>query len=69
MTGAAISRTRSNGANGSVGAKIAENIEEIVRIEQRDRLALTPVERLANVIAAFSGSMLFVALHIVWFSA
>jgi uncharacterized membrane protein len=58
-----------NAANGSVGDKIAQNIEEIVRIEQRDRLALTPMERLANIIAGFSGSMLFVAIHVVWFTA
>jgi uncharacterized membrane protein len=46
---------------------VARNVEEIARIEARDRVGMAWPERLANVITAFAGSMFFVALHAVWF--
>jgi uncharacterized membrane protein len=46
---------------------VARNVEEIARIEARDRVRMAWPERLANVITAFTGSMFFVALHAAWF--
>jgi uncharacterized membrane protein len=48
---------------------VARNIEEVVALEQRDRLKMGFNEHLANWLAAFSGSMLFVWLHVLWFGA
>ncbi len=48
-------------------AHVRHSIEEIVRLSQRDRLAMSRADRVADVITAFSGSMLFVALHALWF--
>lgn len=51
----------------SVGQMIAANVEQIVRIEQREQMAMGPSDRVASALASFSGRMLFVAIHIVWF--
>jgi uncharacterized membrane protein len=48
---------------------IAETIEEIVQLENRDRVHMGLSDKLASKITAFSGSMLYVWLHVVWFSA
>jgi uncharacterized membrane protein len=47
---------------------VAETIEEIVGLENRDRLYMGLSDKLANKITAFSGSMFYVWLHVVWFS-
>jgi uncharacterized membrane protein len=47
---------------------IEETIEQIIRIEQREKHAMSWSDRIADVITAFSGSMLFVGLHVVWFA-
>ena len=47
---------------------MVHNVGEIVKLEQRDRLAMTRSDHLANRITAFSGSMLYVYLHVIWFS-
>jgi uncharacterized membrane protein len=47
---------------------VAETIEEIVGLENRDRLYMGLSDKLANKITAFSGSMLYVWLHVVWFA-
>lgn len=39
-------------------------VAEIVRLEQRDRIAMTASDRLASRITAFTGSMRFVWLHV-----
>jgi len=46
---------------------VAETIEEIVRLENRDRLYTGLSDKLAGKITAFSGSMLYVWLHVAWF--
>jgi uncharacterized membrane protein len=47
---------------------VARNIEEIVRMEGRDRLEMGPSDHFADHVTRFSGSMLFVWLHCVWFA-
>jgi uncharacterized membrane protein len=47
---------------------VVHNVDEIVRLQQRDRLAMTRGERAADLITAFSGSMIFVYLHVAWFA-
>ncbi|HEY4383609.1 MAG TPA: DUF1003 domain-containing protein [Ktedonobacteraceae bacterium] len=42
--------------------------EEIVQVEQRERLAMSLSDRLADKITAFSGSMVYVWLHVFWFA-
>ncbi len=44
-----------------------ERSEEIVQLEQRDRIAMNLSDRIAGTITAFSGSMIYVGLHVVWF--
>ncbi|HVW87136.1 MAG TPA: DUF1003 domain-containing protein [Bryobacteraceae bacterium] len=48
---------------------IRENIELISRMEEKYLKNRKPAERVADVIAAFSGSMIFVILHLVVYSA
>src|SRR3954447_13072232 len=45
----------------------AESVEQIVRLENRDRVEMSASDRLADLMTAFSGSMLFVWLHGAWF--
>ncbi len=40
------------------------SIEEVVTLEQRDRIAMNLSDRIAANTTAFSGSMLYVGLHI-----
>ncbi len=47
---------------------VRHTVTEIVRLEQRDRIGMSRSDRLADWITAFSGSMPFVYLHIVWFA-
>ena len=47
--------------------RIKQNVEEIVRIEGRDETRLSWSDRLADHMTAFSGSMMFVLVHAVWF--
>lgn len=48
---------------------VQENINTIAAIEQAAHDARTPVDRIADKIAAFCGSMTFLWVHCVWFSA
>ncbi|HEY4033568.1 MAG TPA: DUF1003 domain-containing protein [Ktedonobacteraceae bacterium] len=43
------------------------NIEEIIHLEQRDRIAMSLSDKIADTITAFSGSMIYVGIHILWF--
>ena len=43
------------------------NIAEIVELDERHRRAISSSDHVANVITAFSGSMFYVGLHVVWF--
>ena len=47
--------------------RVAKNIAEIVRLEGRDRLEMGRSDHFADLMTRFSGSMLFVWLHIGWF--
>ena len=48
---------------------IEHNIQNLIRLRLQTAQKRTLQERLADVITAFSGRMLFVYLHILWFSA
>jgi len=43
------------------------DIAEIVELDERHRSAMGPSDHVADVITAFSGSMLHVGIHVVWF--
>jgi uncharacterized membrane protein len=45
-----------------------KNIRDIIALEQRDRIVMTTSDRLASKITEFSGSMLYVGLHVIWFA-
>jgi uncharacterized membrane protein len=60
------SRPGVNGA-GDHPEHIADSIEEIVRLETRDRQEMGFSDHVASKITAFSGSMLYVWLHVAWF--
>ena len=47
---------------------VRQTVTQIVRLEQRDRLAMSLSDRIADRITAFAGSMAFVYLHLVWFT-
>lgn len=55
--------------DGQLGSIVQRNIETIQRIEQAAHDARTPVDRIADKIANFCGSMHFVWVHCVWFGA
>jgi uncharacterized membrane protein len=66
LRGTDRSHDRVNGA-GAHPEHIADSIEEIVRLETRDRREMGFSDHLASNITAFSGSMWFVWLHVAWF--
>src|SRR5215207_4320040 len=47
---------------------IEETVAQIIKIEQREKLAMSWSDRIADAITALSGSVLFVGLHVVWFA-
>jgi uncharacterized membrane protein len=47
---------------------VAHNVEEILKLQQRDRLSMSWSDHLADWITAFSGSMLFFYLNGLWFA-
>jgi uncharacterized membrane protein len=47
---------------------IEQTIEQTIKIEQREQIAMSWSDRLADRITALSGSMLFVGLHVLWFA-
>ena len=47
---------------------VAHNVDEIRKLQQRDRLSMTWSDHLADQITAFSGSMLFFYLNALWFA-
>jgi uncharacterized membrane protein len=61
---------RRPGTNGARGGPevVTDTIEQIVRLENKDREHRGFSDELANKITAFGGSMLFVWLHVVWFT-
>jgi uncharacterized membrane protein len=53
----------------TAGEHVRKTIEEVVALEQRAAGDEGKGERAAHLITAFSGSMLFVALHVLWFGS
>ena len=53
----------------SASATVRENIQTVAHLEQEFEDRRGPVDRLADLIGDFSGSMSFVLVHVVWFSA
>jgi uncharacterized membrane protein len=49
-------------------AGVAANVAEIVRLEQRDRLAMSRTDHISNWLAAFSGRIAFAGLHAAFFA-
>jgi uncharacterized membrane protein len=47
---------------------VRHTVTEIVRLERRDRSAMSRSDRLADRITGFAGSMPFVYLHVLWFT-
>ena len=60
-------RTSANGAGDHV-EHVASTVEEIVNLENRDHAQMGFSDRMASKITAFSGSMVYVWLHVAWFS-
>ena len=48
---------------------VRRSVTEIVRLQRRDRQAMSRSDRIADWVTAFCGSMPFVYVHIVWFGA
>jgi uncharacterized membrane protein len=46
---------------------VSKSIVQMIQLEHRDRLTMSRSDRLADWITAFSGSMVFAGLHIIWF--
>jgi uncharacterized membrane protein len=44
-----------------------QNIHEIIELEKREKITMTMSDKIASTITAFSGSMIYVLLHVVWF--
>jgi uncharacterized membrane protein len=69
--GTTVPISRDNGAqtvSNDHAEHIAESVAEVVELEKRSRVEMTRSDRMADLITAFSGSMLFVGVHIIWFS-
>ena|ERR1700674_558326 len=45
------------------------NVADVVELDERHRSALGLSDDIANLITAFSGIMLYVGIHVVWFAA
>ena len=46
---------------------VAKNIADIARLEDRVRRQMSASDRFADIVTRFTGSILFVALHVAWF--
>ncbi len=60
-------KSRGNGL-GTQANHIADTVDDIVQFEGRQRQDMGVSDHLASRITAFSGSMLYVWLHVAWFS-
>jgi uncharacterized membrane protein len=47
---------------------VAETVAEVVELEGRSRIGMTFSDQIADYITRFAGSMVYVWLHVVWFS-
>lgn len=66
-TGTNPSRPRARGRPADTDP-VGDSVEQLARLIRRDERALSRGDRIANAMTAFSGSMVFVALHALWFS-
>lgn len=66
-TGAALPAQPRPSADDAGGEGLTHNVEQIVRLEQRDRLAMSRTDHVANLLAAFSGTVGLAVLHAVFF--
>jgi uncharacterized membrane protein len=48
---------------------VSDNIQAIIRLEEEQERGRSPSDRLADAIASFAGTVLFVVIHLVWFGA
>ena len=62
------SAVSANGADSNAGNLVASNVEDVVRVENEDRAKMGWSDHLADRITAFAGSMLYVWLHVGWFT-
>ncbi len=67
--GSTNEKTRKDKAEKSLDAETRSNILKISEIEAAQKARRTVGEKISEVIAAFCGSMVFVYVHIVWFTA
>ncbi len=44
-----------------------QTVKDILAVESRDKKSMNLSDRIANAITVFSGSMLYVILHVIWF--
>jgi uncharacterized membrane protein len=65
------SRRAANGANPGEAqpGHIADTVAEVVEVESRARVGMTFSDHVADYITRVAGSMAFVWIHVVWFSA
>jgi len=52
----------------TAAAPAAKTIQEVVALEQREKVKMTFSDRIADKISSFAGSMLFLWLHVLWFA-
>ena len=59
---------RDSESAGRVTPVVAKNISALLHLRKQEEAAKSAREHVADSITAFSGSMLFVLLHVIWFS-
>jgi len=62
-------RTQSTSDEDVRAAVEVHSVAEIAELDERHRRALVLSDHVANLITAFSGSMAYVGIHIIWFGA
>jgi uncharacterized membrane protein len=66
---AQLGGTASDEAGAALPTPINDNIEQLIERQKADQVRRGWQTRLADAITAFSGSMMFVWLHVLWFGA
>ena len=67
MISTAVPPTRTQSEEEARHTVELHNIAEIVELDERHRRDLGLSDHVANVITSFSGSMLYVGIHVIWF--
>ncbi len=60
--------SRPDVSNDEISTAAADSVAQIVKLEGRDRADMGAADHVADVMTLFSGSMLFVYLHALWFA-